>query len=433
MSKPLSSVPSPSFDIKVRALILAAGRGSRLGDAAHEVPKCLLEIGRRTLIEHQIDALSDAGIGPTTMVVGYAASEIRESVGIRAEYVHNSRWDRTNSLYSFWLARERLTGPTVILNSDVLFDPRVLERLMAVEGDAFAIDSSSGQAREQMKVEIIDGRLADMRKDLPADRVHGENVGIIKLTAETVQELVAEAEKLVLSGMDKSWLGSAVRELAQRRPLTPVDVSDLPWVEIDFPNDLERARKQVWPRIAGLAKRGAGKRQRVALAAAVLGLCAVPFAVGAGLPNFKSDVAEASAPVAPAVSWAALRPVDPEARQVVLGPSSQSWWLVDAATTLEYEVPGSATLQLDTRLLDPVETGGHYVLDVSAGGERLGWFSQSTEPSGTWKLDAWTVGKRHRDTVEVPAGAHLLSVGLILPEGAQALLRVRRQELDTND
>ena len=106
----------------IQAVILAAGRGSRLGESSDDVPKPLLEIGRRRLIEHQLDLLAEAGVGPTHMVLGYGAEEIREIVGRRAEFVVNTRWESTNSLYSVWLAREKIQGDLLRLNCDVLFD-----------------------------------------------------------------------------------------------------------------------------------------------------------------------------------------------------------------------------------------------------------------------------------------------------------------------
>jgi choline kinase len=412
---------TPARDTKIRAVVLAAGRGSRLGGAAEEIPKCLLEVGRKSLIDHQINALADAGIGPVTMVVGYAASEIREAVGIRAEYVTNRRWDRTNSLYSFWLAREQMVGTTVILNSDVLFDPEVLERLLETEGDAFAIDSSSGQAREQMKVEIVEGRLADMRKDLPQDRVCGENVGILKLTYETVQELLAEAEALIEAGEEKSWLGSAVREVAKRAPMTPVDVADLPWVEIDFPNDLERARKEVWPRLDPSRRRKVPVKRRVAVFASVAALLALPFGISASLP------------VPAPITWEVVQPQAANLRHVYLGQDNQSWWLLPAGEVASLELYGPGPVRVDTRLLDPEKFDGHYVIELGLDGERQGWYSETTTPSESRFHDEWIVGSHKRVKLDIEAGKHELTLGTKLPEDAAVLLRVRRLEAEGED
>ena len=69
----------------MRAIILAAGRGSRLGAGSDDLPKCLLEVGRRRLIEHQLETLSEAGVGPVPMVPGYCADEVRVGVGLPRE------------------------------------------------------------------------------------------------------------------------------------------------------------------------------------------------------------------------------------------------------------------------------------------------------------------------------------------------------------
>ena len=105
----------------MQAVILAAGSGSRLQRVSNGLPKCLLPIGGRPLIEHQLEALSDAGVGNVLVVVGHQADEVRKTLGNRVEYVENTRYDATNSLYSLWLAREWVKGPFVLLNCDLLF------------------------------------------------------------------------------------------------------------------------------------------------------------------------------------------------------------------------------------------------------------------------------------------------------------------------
>ena len=110
----------------MQAVILAGGVGSRLESMTGGRPKCLVEVGGRPIILHQLDALSDHGIGPVLMVVGYQHEAVREVVGQRVEYLVNERFKETNSLYSLWLAREWIKGDFVLLNSDLLFDPEIL-------------------------------------------------------------------------------------------------------------------------------------------------------------------------------------------------------------------------------------------------------------------------------------------------------------------
>lgn len=246
----------------MQALILAAGRGSRLGQQTEALPKCLLEVGGRPLIEHQLQALADAGIGPVGMVVGYRADVLRDVVDIRAEYIVSERWDETNSLYSLWLARDWVKGPVVVLNSDLVVHPEVLERLVSVEGDAIVFDSTSGHGREHMKVEVVDGQLRTMSKKLPAHRVSGENVGILSFSEETARAVFKAAGDLLTAEGEDQWVSAAVCKVAQERRIRMVDIGDLPWSEIDFSYDLYEAQNEVWPAIRRVNGASGRKRAR---------------------------------------------------------------------------------------------------------------------------------------------------------------------------
>ncbi|MCZ6834040.1 MAG: phosphocholine cytidylyltransferase family protein, partial [Acidobacteria bacterium] len=133
--------------------------------------------------------LAESGVGPAGITVGYGADEVRELVGMRAEYIQSSRWASTNSLYSFWLARDWVKGDVMVLNCDVLFSRQIIERLLDAPGDAIAVDRSSGSGREQMKVECAGDRLVAMSKNMTAAERAGENVGILKLTKDTAHRL----------------------------------------------------------------------------------------------------------------------------------------------------------------------------------------------------------------------------------------------------
>jgi choline kinase len=407
----------------VQALILAAGRGSRLGDSGHEVPKCLLEIGRRRLIEHQIEALADAGVGPVHLVVGYGAEEVREIVGMRAKYVVNTRWEKTNSIYSFWLAREAVQGDVMILNSDVLFAPEVIGRLLDQPGDAVAIDSSSGEGREQMKVGARDGRVIEMSKDLPADRAIGENVGILKLTRDTAAATFERAGQLIASGLEQSWLGAAINDIAPQRDLHAVDVAGLPWVEIDFAPDLARARKEVWPAIEG----GAYRRRRL--------VRNVAWVVGVGLLIGALYVGSIVPPpgATPATEWESVAIADLEHVHVSLGDYSQDWWVLEEGAVAAVEVQGGGTVRLESRLLDPASDNDPYVLEIGIDGERLDWFKLVTRPSGKAKHPNWVIGHKKRFTIEIPDDARRLEARLIAPEGATCLFRVRQIVTDAEE
>ncbi len=230
-----------------RAIILAAGRGSRLGTGR---PKCLTEIGGRPLIEHQLDALAGVGVEQVDIVVGFEQDQVRGAVGDRARYVVNERYAETNSLYSFLCAAERGPDDAFVLNADVLFDERVLWRLLDARPDAVAYDSTSGDQAEEMKIDHRGGELVEMRKDLADHRARGENLGVLRLSRAAVARARAAARELVWTrDALNDWLASAVNRVAEHHAIDCVDVAGLPWTEIDFPEDLEAARDEVWPAI----------------------------------------------------------------------------------------------------------------------------------------------------------------------------------------
>jgi L-glutamine-phosphate cytidylyltransferase len=228
------------------ALILAAGRGTRLGQGC---PKCLVEVDGRSLIDRQIDALRDVGVDRIAVVVGYRAAAVVAGLPGDVHVVENHRYATTNSLYSFMLARPASATDVLVFNGDVLAHPAVVHALASGMGSAIAYDSSSGDEDEQMKLEIRDGALVAMSKALPPERSCGENLGLLRLSPAAARATFDAAERLVAAGRHGDWLASAINVAATEHVMRCLDVSGLPWVEIDFPEDLARAHTTILPAI----------------------------------------------------------------------------------------------------------------------------------------------------------------------------------------
>ncbi len=233
----------------MQAIILAAGQGRRLNGSTTPRPKCLYEVGGISLLHHQLLALADAGVHDVVIVVGFQQHRIRRAADGLARFVVNERFAETNSLSSFLLARPLVDADVVVMNSDVYFHPDLLGRLSAAEGDALLYDSSSGHDHEHMKVSVHEGTLVEMSKDLPWSRTDGENVGMLRFSARTAEHLFDAGEVIVGNNGDRSWLAAAVNRVSANRPIHCIDVAGLPWVEIDFPHDLVRARNEVFPAV----------------------------------------------------------------------------------------------------------------------------------------------------------------------------------------
>jgi choline kinase len=234
-----------------RAVILAAGNGTRMGRLTADRPKALLDVDGRTLIDRELDALASFGIVDVTVVIGYQQQRLREHLGRRVRFIENARYRETNSLFSLSLAREELQQGAVILNSDLLVSSDLLARLIkAPVEDAVLIDCDGELADEEMKVTTWQGFAIDFGKGLPPRAAHGENVGILKFGAEGGRRLVRHIDALLAGGHENAWAPMAFRALAQEWPLRAVPTDGVPWTEIDFPGDLERAWQIVRPAVS---------------------------------------------------------------------------------------------------------------------------------------------------------------------------------------
>jgi len=229
-----------------RAVILAAGTGTRMGSLTADRPKAMLDVDGRSLIERQLDALAAFGIVDVTIVAGYRRERLRDHLGRRVRFVENARYRETNSLYSLSLARETLGRGAIVMNSDVLVSPALLGRLVdAPVDDALLVDRAGALDDEVMKVRIWQGFAIDFGKDLAPWDADGENVGILKFGADGGRRLVRHLDALIGAGQVNAWAPRAFRALAPEWPLRVVATDGLPWTEIDFPEDLERARQMV--------------------------------------------------------------------------------------------------------------------------------------------------------------------------------------------
>jgi choline kinase len=241
--------------VTANGIILAAGNGSRLREAIGPRSKCLADIGGEPLIVRQLDMMADAAIDDVTIVVGYDSSRVRGVVGGRATIVENHDFATTNSLASYLLAAPMLRGDVFVVNCDVLFPSTVLSEMELLGGNVVAIDSSSGSDPEHMNVAIAaDGSVRAMSKALPPESVSGENLGILRFDVVTARAVTAAGSLLINRGRRTAWLAEAVEVAASRHRLAALDVAGTPWVEIDFPEDLDRARSVVWPALCGVGQ-----------------------------------------------------------------------------------------------------------------------------------------------------------------------------------
>jgi choline kinase len=245
----------------LKAVILAAGVGARLyGDEGTQPPKALLRFGGKSLLQRHVEALKGLGVDGVTLVVGYRKEELlAEIVSIGAsDYItpiFNADF-RQGAIVSFWMARDTMTSASDVLfmDADVLYHPRLLERLIsAPEANCFLFDQHLDDGEDPVRLCIRNGVPADFGKMIEGDfDIVGEWPGIIKLNAPIARSIVEAAERLITAGQCDLAYEPAMREVLLAEPVGTfgyADISGVPWVEIDFPDDLRRARSDVINRI----------------------------------------------------------------------------------------------------------------------------------------------------------------------------------------
>jgi len=237
----------------MKGVILAAGKGTRLNGTIGDKPKCLLRVGDKTLVERQIESLRAVGIDDIVVVVGCQAERVQRTCGHRLTYIENTRYAQTNSLYSLWLARPLLLDGFVVMNCDVLFHPQLLEDLVTSRHeDALLIAYSEGPlGDEEMKIQARRGCVIGIAKTLAPEDADGENLGIVKFGAAGARLITRLLDERVAAGHLRDWAPKAFDDFARLRPLHVIGTRGFPWTEIDFPEDYERAVRDVLPAIEG--------------------------------------------------------------------------------------------------------------------------------------------------------------------------------------
>ena len=242
------------------AIILAAGVGRRLAPLTDGQPKCLLTVGGRSLLERMLETVEAVGLSEALVVVGHCQEQIRNRIGSRfgalpVRYVENPDYTK-GSLLSLWHARDALHSRALVMDADVLFAPELLKRLVdSPLPSALLLDRSFMDTGEEVKLYARGFRVVAMGKKVtpPAHDVVGEGVGFFKCGASHAVALRACLEEVRREAGEWTEYEEALDRFLRRVEVGWVDATGLAWTEIDFPEDLSRAEREILPRIEGQA------------------------------------------------------------------------------------------------------------------------------------------------------------------------------------
>ncbi|MYG40157.1 MAG: NTP transferase domain-containing protein [Nitrospira sp. SB0677_bin_15] len=240
----------------MKAVILAAGRGRRLDVVTRHRPKCLIDVGGKPLLYRYFDALARLGVTRICMVVGYKQEHVREAAAsypatADVTFLVNPDFER-GSIVSLWTAREFMDDDVVIMDADVLFHPAVLERLLnSSHANALLMDETVTQHTEECMVVTRKGRVAALSKQVPDEYdLVGEGVGFLRVAQTAVPQLLRAVETRLRQGLLDMEYEDALADFFREVPVGVEKIGGLPWIEIDFLEDLERAEQEILPWLA---------------------------------------------------------------------------------------------------------------------------------------------------------------------------------------
>ncbi len=235
----------------MKAIILSAGQGKRLLPLTSEMPKCLLPIGNKTLLEWQLDVLASCGVTQVTVVVGYGADKVEALVKQHSEppmieTFLNTEYATSDNLVSCWKVREKMADDFLLINGDTLFETAILERLLQMPKNEVTVTISHKKEfdADDMKVQLDGTRLRQVSKALAPGEVDAESIGMILFREPGGAWFRAAMEQALKEpAAKKHWYLSVINEMAQTKPVWTCSVTGLLWSEVDYPADLENARQ----------------------------------------------------------------------------------------------------------------------------------------------------------------------------------------------
>jgi L-glutamine-phosphate cytidylyltransferase len=234
----------------MKAIILSAGQGSRLGHLVDDRPKCLIDFNGRSLLDRQLDTLEANGVHEAVVVTGFHdelvnAAIARRTGGPAVRTVFNPFYKVADNTGSLYMAREELEGDCLVWNGDTLVSRTLMERVVANKqpGICVTIDRKDGYDDDDMKVVEEGRRLKAIGKRI-SEGVNAESIGLLAFRGGGAEQFRAAIEQAMRTPEGTTiWYLRVINHLAQSHDVWTLDIAGEEWGEVDFPPDVEAARE----------------------------------------------------------------------------------------------------------------------------------------------------------------------------------------------
>jgi choline kinase len=235
----------------MKAIILSAGQGSRLGHLVDDKPKCLIDFNGRTLLDRQLDTLEVNGVHEAVVVTGFHdelvdAAIARRSGGPKVRTIFNPFYKVADNTGSLFMAREELAGDCLVWNGDTLVSNGLMGRVVGNDrpGICVTIDRKDAYDEDDMKVVAgDDGRLRAIGKRI-TEGVNAESIGLLAFRADGAERFREAIDQAMRTSEGTTiWYLRVIHHLAQNEQVWTLDIAGEEWGEVDFPADVDAARE----------------------------------------------------------------------------------------------------------------------------------------------------------------------------------------------
>lgn len=229
----------------MKALLLAAGRGTRISRYLGGYPKCTVDIGGETLIKYTIDLLKRKGIKEIGIVLGYQDEIIRKELSKykEIEFFYNPFYEITNSLASAWFAKDFINDDMLIMNADVFIEETLLENILDCKISPVLFSDETRKEEADFKLFYKDGKLIDYGKELELERTTGEYIGVVTFKKNFLEIFKNNMQKMIREKKYSMWWENILYELIGKQDINVVNVENKFWAEVDYIEDYERILK----------------------------------------------------------------------------------------------------------------------------------------------------------------------------------------------
>jgi len=231
----------------MKAIILAAGTGTRLMPLTKDIPKPLLEIGNKSLMERMMINCISNGVNEFIIVLGHKKERVIEKIDylkkkypIQIDTVENKKYSQTNTSYSVKLATYQLDDDVIIINGDNVVDERIISGLLKINETALVVDNYKQLNQESFKLKIENNIIMAIGKGIDIDTASGEFIGISKVFKDDLFLFNSILEELVAEDV-QNYYDLAYKELSEKANVKYFYTNGLKWTEIDDKDDWKYA------------------------------------------------------------------------------------------------------------------------------------------------------------------------------------------------